>query len=171
MQLAANHRSDAVRTDEHSRTLSDAARAVDDDVVTVETKAGDGASQPQRIGADGVEQHSMEHRTQDAIGVLSEQARRGGSIEAAQDRTVRPAHLTGSHDRAAFSHRIADAELPQGGHRIRREEQGEAELTRRGRALDDDGIPACAAQRDRRGEAADAGACDDRTRSGGGRAQ
>jgi hypothetical protein len=48
--------------------------------------------------------------------------------------------------------------LSQRGHRIWREEQREAELARSGRALDDDGIPACALQRDRRGEAADAGA-------------
>jgi hypothetical protein len=113
----------------------------------------------------------MEHWTQDAIRVLAEQTRRGGRIEAPQDCAVWPAHLAGSHHSAAFAHRVRDAELSQRGHRIRREQQGEAELTRRGRAFDDDGIPARAAQRDRRSEAADAGACDDRPRSGRGRAQ
>ena len=165
-RLRANRRLDAVAADQRDAAVAAAAGIEDDDAVLVFLEAGDprrGDHLDPRLRAHALEQRQVDvGAVDDGVRVGEARPERRAGRDLADQRLVDRVHhhhpigVDGAAARA-----LADAERVEGGERVRRELDAGADLADLRRLLEDDDAKAALRERQRRGEAADAGTGDD----------
>jgi len=105
----------------------------------------------------------MQQRTQDRHRLLAEVRVHGRDVQPSQDVAVRATDLAPTGDDPTCEHRVLEAKLAQGAHRVRRKQQREPQLSRALRTLKDLNVPTGVTQRQPRGKATNARTDNERT--------
>ena len=114
-----------------------------------------------RVDADLVEERAVQCRPQRHHRRTAQNVGRR-ELRALEDSAVQPAEFAAGGCETAPEHDVGDAERAQGGDGVRGDEEAKAELTGRGRALEDADGPPGLPQREAGRQPADPGADDER---------
>src|SRR5262249_60743251 len=105
------------------------------------------------LGANSIEQRSMQHGTQDDHWRLRQNLQHSSRVKSTQKPAVRTADLPARDPCSSGDHAIGKAESPKSRYSIGRKQECEPKLTRARSALEDPNVPSDVSERDSSGHA------------------
>ena len=158
MHRTANDGTDTISADQHVAVCDSTPGHLQRHTRAGRGESGDVILERDGVHADGFEQSAVKRRPQCDDHGTAQHLRR--QLRALQDSAIGPANLRTSRLEATCLYDVGNAQRTQGRDRVRGKSESEAELTWRGRPLEDADRPSSLSQRQAGREATDSGAHD-----------